>query len=89
MPQCIFCKTVVPHKLSEKPESSSICLDCLVEIRRFELQNSEEAINRIFPPRVVEALKRLKYSDPNQMNDPAKQEQMRKDLQTVQEVLPY
>jgi hypothetical protein len=89
MPQCTFCKKNVPHKLSEEPDSTSICLDCLVEMRRFELQNGEEVMNRIFPDRVVEALKRLKTSDPNQMNDPVKQEQMRKDLQTVQEVLPY
>lgn len=89
MPQCIFCKTVVPHHISKAPDSGSICLDCLVEMRRYELANGKEVIERIFPPRVVEALRRLKLTDPNQMNDPAKQEQMRQDLQTVQEVLPY
>ena len=88
MPQCIFCKTAVPHKLSEQPEASSLCLDCLVELRKFELENSKEIIQRIFPERVVEALRRLKHSDPTQMNDPAKQEQMKRDLQTVQEILP-
>lgn len=88
MPQCIFCDKPVPTRIT-KLTDRSICLDCLVELRRFELQNAEELMKRVFPPRVVEALKRLKVTDPAEMNDPVKQTQMRKDLQTVQEVLPY
>lgn len=88
MPQCIFCDRAVPHRITELTERS-FCLDCFVELKRFELQNAEALMKRVFPPRVVEALKRLKAADPAQMSDPVKQSQMRNDLQTVQEILPY
>lgn len=88
MPQCIFCDRPVPNRITERTERS-ICLDCFVELKRFELQNAETMMKRVFPPRVVEALKRLKQADAAQMKDPTKEAQMRSDLQTVQEVLPY
>jgi hypothetical protein len=86
MPQCIFCNLTVPHKIG--PEKS-ICLDCLVEMRRFELANGPEVMKRVLPDRVIQALRRIRATDPNQMSNPAVQEQMRRDLEVVQEVLPY
>jgi hypothetical protein len=88
MPQCIFCDRAVPNRFTENTERS-LCLDCLVELKRLELQNAGRLMERVFPPRVVDALKRLRQADPAQMGDPVKQAQMRQDLQTVQEVLPY
>ncbi len=85
MPRCIFCDTEVPHRFNESSERS-LCLDCLVEMRRFELQNAPEITERIFPQRVVDALRRIKYTDPD---DPANKEQLKQDLRTVREAIPY
>jgi hypothetical protein len=89
MPKCIFCDNNVPHSISKEKPEKSFCLDCLVELKRFEMQNFEEIMHRIFPDRVLEAMKRLKHMDTSQMPDPDKQAQMLRDLNTAQEILPF
>ncbi len=89
MPQCIFCDKSVPHRIAPKPSERSLCLDCLVELKRFELQSHKELVERTLPPHVREALVRLRNSDPADRNDPTKQEQLGEDLQTIRDLLPY
>lgn len=88
MPQCIYCDREVPHHIAPPPSQRSLCLQCIIELRRFEMAHMHEIVNGALPQRVVDALRRLRALDPSQLGDPAKQEQMRQDLQTVQQVLP-
>ena len=83
MPKCIFCEVDVPHQICKRPERPSLCLDCLVEMKRFEVQNNKEITNRLFPEDYVEALERLKKMDTSKQVDPVEQAQMQKDLQLV------
>jgi hypothetical protein len=90
MPQCIFCEKAVPHKICEEHPERSLCIDCLAEIKRFELQNGEEIMERVFPERFIEAYKRIRKVDPSEISsDPEKQAQFQHDLQILQEILPY
>jgi hypothetical protein len=89
MPACIFCNRDVTHHIAPPPSERSICLDCLVELRRFELQHMTEIVPRTMPQRFLDAIRRLRALDASQLRDPAMQEQIRQDLQTVQQVIPF
>lgn len=86
MPHCIFCDTRVPHTVAG---DRSVCLNCLIELRRFEFEHAPEVMQRVLPQRVLDALRRLRDIDPDQVKDDATRQQMRRDLQIVQEVIPY
>lgn len=86
MPHCIFCEMKVPHAVGG---DRSVCLDCLVELRRFEFEHAPEVMQRVLPERVIEALRRLRDVDPQRAQDPAVQAQMKRDLEIVREVVPY
>ena len=88
MPHCIFCNLEVPHQIAPAPSDRSICLDCLVAFHRFELEHMHEIVQRTMPQRFIDALRRLRSTDPAQLGNPAVQEQLRQDLQTVQQVVP-
>lgn len=87
MPQCIFCNKDVPHRIAPEPSNRSVCLDCLVEMRRFEIQNNREITRRVFAPKVAEALERLQKLDPARMSEPGVAEQMQHDLEIVRKAL--
>jgi hypothetical protein len=89
MPRCIFCDRDVPHAISKERPERSLCLDCLVEMKRFELQNSHEVLQRLLPNRVIEAMKRLREIGPSQSLNQDQQAQMLRDLQTVKEMFPF
>jgi hypothetical protein len=78
----------VPNQIYEGA-LRSMCLDCLVELRRFELQNVQQIMQRILPDNVREALHRLKDTDAKQLADPVKEAQFQHDIQTIKGILPY
>ena len=88
MPHCIFCKREVPHSIAPPPGDGSICLECLVAFHRFQMEHSHEIVESTLPDRVKDAIRRIRSMDPAQLSDPAKQEQLKQDLQTVQQVVP-
>lgn len=89
MPRCIFCDRPTPAEIHEGSDRS-LCLDCLIQVRRFEFENREEIVRRVLPEDAIAALRRLKTSDPKQFaEDPAKEAQMRQDLEIVNRTLPY
>ena len=89
MPRCIFCDRNVPHSICKERPERSLCLDCLVEMKRFELQNAHEVMHRVVPERVIDAMARLKSVDPSRAMSPEQQAQMFRDLQIVREVFPF
>lgn len=89
MPKCFFCDKSVPHTISKDQPERSLCLDCLIEIKRFEMQNFQEIMHRIFPDDVLESMKRLKVMDTSKLPDKEKQAQMLRDLQKIQGILPF
>ena len=89
MPQCIFCNRPTSTEIYQG-SNRSLCLDCVVEVRRFEYENREEIVRRILPDNMIAALRRLKTSDPKQFaDDPAKEAQMHRDLDIINKSLPY
>ena len=66
MPQCIFCSRQTPHEVAQ---GRSVCLDCLVELRRFEVQNLAEVTRRIYPEDFCEALARVGRLDPDHLSE--------------------
>lgn len=88
MPTCIYCDKKVPHHIGEAPCERSLCVDCLVQLKRFELQNSNEIMSRLFTQDVVDAMKRLKTVDSAKMGDPEAQSQLLADLHLVMAAFP-
>jgi hypothetical protein len=89
MPRCIFCDRDVPHVIAKDRPERSLCLDCLIEMKRFETQNMEEIMRRLFPKDVVDAMRRLKGMDTSQALNQQQQSQMLRDLQSAQQVLRF
>jgi hypothetical protein len=87
MPKCIFCDKDVPHAISKARPEKSLCLDCLIEMKRFEAQNMNEIMRKLYPDRVVDAIKRLKTIDASRAMTQEQQAQMLQDVYTAQEVL--
>ena len=87
MPKCIFCDKDVPHAICKARPERSLCLDCLVEVKRFETQNMDAILHKLYPDRVVEAIKRLQAANPTGAMTQEQQAQMLRDAYTAQGVL--
>ncbi len=89
MPHCIYCDKEVPHHIAPPPSDKSLCIDCIIALRRFEMAHMNEIVNGALPQRVTDAMRRLQNIDPKRAAEPEVQEQLRQDLQTVRQVLQY
>jgi hypothetical protein len=89
MPHCIYCEKEVPHRIAPAPSDKSICIDCIISLRKFEMAHMDEIVNGALPQRVTDAMRRLRSIDPRRATEPEVQEQMRLDLQTVQQVISF
>jgi hypothetical protein len=65
----------------------SICLDCLIAIKRFEVANSKEIMRRVFSKEFQEATSRLKAFDADKAT-PADTEQMVQDIELIKSQAP-
>lgn len=84
MPQCIFCNRQTPHDIAS---GRSICLDCLVVLRKFEVANSKELLRRVFSKEFQEATSRLTAFDPDKAT-PADSAQMAQDIELIKRQVP-
>ncbi len=89
MPRCIFCDRDVPHAISKARPERSLCLDCLVEVKRFETQNMEEILRKLYPDHVVEAIRRLRNANPAATLSQEQQAQLLRDAYTAREALHF
>ncbi len=87
MPWCIFCERPVPLEIREGCPRS-VCLECLIQIRRFELQNAGTMMQQTLPKDVQEAIQRLRNVDASQPIDSAKQSQIQRDVDIAKRIMP-
>ena len=89
MPRCIFCNIKVSHSISSKTSSASICIDCAIGLKKFELKHTKEILYQIFPKNVLEAMVRLIKYDTTQKPEQKDIDIIQQDLKIIRENLPF
>ncbi|RPJ11030.1 MAG: hypothetical protein EHM36_02275 [Deltaproteobacteria bacterium] len=84
MPRCIFCDKSTEHDIAR---GRSLCFDCLIRLKKFEVANAREMTRRLFGDEFCNALGRLNKMDMEKV-DAASLKNLKEDIEIIKKQSP-